>query len=755
MIRVFQFFVLIFIPATNFASTPLVESQQKSITPDQDTVQLTSSLLQAVAAKETKPDSVPFFALQAVAVANRILDSNQYSVSVVNEVKDKKMQALTQMIEYYSILRFQFDSALFYSNLLLENAQQYYDAAPDESHRKSSLKWMANALMDIGVVYFEQSQLDSAIVFYTQSLEKSKELNDTLLQSKTLLNIGMVYTSIGRYDDAMQNYFAAIERFEHFDDKKGVAICYLSIGSIQRRLKSPERAVDSYQKALNMFVQLDDERGQSACYNNLGIAYDELKDYEKALAYYKKALAIYEKRGKKRSIARMHSNIAVLYEEIKDYEKAIESLQKAMALSQEINSRRNLAGTHINLAGIYLSMIQDSSDLLRTQPAYADTILKHAQIGKQMADSLGYISDMVGALEVLKKAYAIRGDYQNAYATADNLIELNDSVYNTEKLKIIAEADTKYQATKNEIQIKQQQHDITDRELELENARLLRNFLAITSILLLLVLASFYYLYQQKHKANRKLDEKNHLINEKNKEITARSEELEAAYKKMSELLRFKEKMTGMIVHDLKNPVNNILNSHVIDDLEFREKLINQSGYDMLNLIQNILDLHQMEEAHVELHRDLTFLVPVLRESIFELSLYISEKKLNVVYPENESVYFSVDRRLLKRIFSNLLSNAVKYAPDDSEIKIETGIINPGTRRFSIRNLGDPIPPKVQAVLFERFSQFDPKSIGNNASTGLGLAFCKMAVELHGGQIGVVSDEKATEFWFTIPNSTK
>lgn len=717
-----------------------------------DTALLAKNISAGAAAYSSKNDSVIIFARNALAIADRVLANRSYPDSVISEVRYKSLLALNQIGSYFSDFSFEHDSALVYGIEQLKRGQSFYETEKNKHFRELFLRKIANSLLDVGALFFEQSKLDSAISYYSKSLEKSEMLGDSLMQSKALLNLGMVYDNLGRYEDAIENYYTVIKIFEHFDDKKGIAISYLSLGGIYRKQEATDDAIKAYTKSLELFQELEDDRGICACYNNLGIANMELENYDKSLEYFHKSLKLYQELGYEKSVANLYTNIAFLYEKTGEYAKGVECIEKAMGINKRIGSPRVIMATSTNLAGIYLTMIEENPDILAEHPSYVDSIISYAETGRVFADSLGFIKEQSVAVSVLKKAYALKSQYQEAYKMADLLVDLNDSIYSTEKAKIISEANAKFEAEQKEQQIKQQQQQIDNQKLRLESSKISRNLLAIISLLMFIVLGLFYYLYKQKHKANKVLDEKSKQIERQNKEISKKRDELEEAYKKLNELLHFKEKMTGMIVHDLKNPVNNILNSHIIDDLDFREKLINQSGYDMLNLIQNILDLHKLEEAELEIQRDMVFLAPIVRQSIFELSLYIDEKNLKVIYPESETDYFSADVRLLKRIFSNLLSNAVKYATENSEITINSVIDDSGLRIFSVYNFGVSIPQDRQAGLFDRFKQFDSRDIGNSASTGLGLAFCKMAVELHGGRIGVESDSKGTKFWFTLPD---
>ena len=589
-------------------------------------------------------------------------------------------------------------------------------------------------MLSVGVDYFEKDDFASSAKFYHDAFETGKVVKDSIIQSKALLNLGMVYNNQARYDEAIENYY-----------------CHLSIGNILRKQKTPSQAIESYNNALKIFTEMNDERGVCACYNNVGISYFEMDNYERGLEYYNKALDIYMKNGQKKNVASMYSNIAALYEHLKDYDKAIEYVQKSLEIGVQNQSPSNLMGAFTNLAGIYLSKIQDNPEILDTHPGYLDTVIKYGTKGMELADSMQLILEEVSTLKILKDAYSLKGNYPKAFELSDKLMELNDSVYNSEKTKIIAEAHNKYEAEKNKQEISRQKHEIEDQQLELSNTRLFRNLLAAISLLLIVLVVLIFYDYRKNKKAHRILDEKNTLIENQNKEIIAQKNELQDANQKLSELIQFKEKMTGMIVHDLKNSINNILNSQFIDDIEFREQIIKQAGYDMLNLVQNILDVYKLDEAKIQIFPEQVLIRPILEECIMELSLYVSKKNLTIVYPENEAQEINADKKLMKRIFSNLLSNAVKYSMEGKSITIKTWANEQSGNCFSVHNIGPVIPKEKQNYIFQQFNKYESRDMGMAVSTGLGLSFCKMAVELHGGEIGVNSEECGTEFWFCIP----
>jgi signal transduction histidine kinase len=111
------------------------------------------------------------------------------------------------------------------------------------------------------------------------------------------------------------------------------------------------------------------------------------------------------------------------------------------------------------------------------------------------------------------------------------------------------------------------------------------------------------------------------------------------------------------------------------------------------------------------------------------------------------------DLELSARIVANFLSNAIKYTPDDSEIELGA-VPDPGGVRVWVRDQGAGIPSQYHERIFEKFGVVDPSLSIQMQSTGLGLAFCRLAVEAQGGIIGVESEPgQGSTFWFILPGA--
>jgi len=234
--------------------------------------------------------------------------------------------------------------------------------------------------------------------------------------------------------------------------------------------------------------------------------------------------------------------------------------------------------------------------------------------------------------------------------------------------------------------------------------------------------------------------------------LTNSKRELLVTNKKLTQLSNFKEDMTSMIVHDLKSPLNAIINVKEFDDDDLRLNLVQQSGHKMLNLVENILDVYSYENAKFELDKTKIELNDVLNKAIEEVSSFAYMKTIRVEKNEIAKCILEADEDIIRRVFVNLLANAIKYSPSNSAVTIELIVENDNLVKAKVYSTGRGIPKDMQKLIFEKFGRAKQKNEAGLHSSGLGLAFCKMAVEAHGGTIGVVSEtETGVEFWFTLP----
>ena len=114
------------------------------------------------------------------------------------------------------------------------------------------------------------------------------------------------------------------------------------------------------------------------------------------------------------------------------------------------------------------------------------------------------------------------------------------------------------------------------------------------------------------------------------------------------------------------------------------------------------------------------------------------------------------DKEVMVRVFDNLLANAIRFSPQNQNIEVIAELKDDATIHIAMRNYGEPIPEEALPYIFDKYRHFGKTDSSSTRSTGLGLAFCKMAVEAHGGKIGAWSKPaEGCTFWFTIPYTSK
>jgi two-component system, NtrC family, sensor histidine kinase KinB len=224
------------------------------------------------------------------------------------------------------------------------------------------------------------------------------------------------------------------------------------------------------------------------------------------------------------------------------------------------------------------------------------------------------------------------------------------------------------------------------------------------------------------------------------------------------ELQRMRDDVTHMMVHDLRNPLNVVASglqmaqagldpaaqAGVVELLEIAA----QSTARMLALVNDILNISRLESGKLPLERKVTCLEAVVNDVIEAQVTLAVEKGLRLTTkcePSLPPAY--VDPWLVERIVYNLVGNAIKFTPVGGSIETELQL-GDGEFVITVRDSGPGLPAGLRETVFEKFVTGE----GRDRGSGLGLAFCQLAVEAHGGRIWVNSVEgKGAAFSFTLP----
>ncbi|GGQ95192.1 sensor histidine kinase [Deinococcus ruber] len=223
---------------------------------------------------------------------------------------------------------------------------------------------------------------------------------------------------------------------------------------------------------------------------------------------------------------------------------------------------------------------------------------------------------------------------------------------------------------------------------------------------------------------------------------------------------RVRDQLVHMLVHDLKNPIAAVLGllEVVEDDAdlsgESRElvKLAREETYHLLHLSVNMLDVRKIQAGKMKLNTELVFAVQfteVIEQARGDVGVGMRERHLRIQVP-GEMPPVVADPEILRRIYANLLSNAMKHTTTGGVITLRAQVQG-NELLCAIHDDGEGIPAEDIPNLFAAFEQ-SRLTLHGRFDTGMGLAFCKLAVEGHGGRIWVESERgKGASFYFTLP----
>ena len=227
--------------------------------------------------------------------------------------------------------------------------------------------------------------------------------------------------------------------------------------------------------------------------------------------------------------------------------------------------------------------------------------------------------------------------------------------------------------------------------------------------------------------------------------------------KKLEEL---QDNLTHMVVHDMRSPLMGVMGNLELLEMDSEKKLspddlellknARSSAVVLEGMVTSLLDISRMEQGQMPLDMtksDMDVLIQSALNSLGSLT-----KKVTLLHQkQSPPVMIHCDANLITRVIANLAGNAMKFTPEGG--KVTVSVKREGAEaKLCVADTGSGIPRQYHKKIFEKFGQVEARQQKEMHSTGLGLTFCKLAVEAHGGKIGVKSEvDKGSTFWFTLP----
>jgi signal transduction histidine kinase len=223
-----------------------------------------------------------------------------------------------------------------------------------------------------------------------------------------------------------------------------------------------------------------------------------------------------------------------------------------------------------------------------------------------------------------------------------------------------------------------------------------------------------------------------------------------------------RDNLTNMIVHDLRSPAGTISNSLQLlgnlaqsaesDQATQLVDIASRAAQRLMSLVDSLLDIGRLEAGQELTNRHPASVKALIQAAVDQLALFSRRKQMYVTVecPEYLPVVMA-DGGMIERVLVNLINNALKFTPAGRELTVAADFDDEFVY-VRVRDTGPGIPKEYQRQIFDRFTRArDRKDMDG---FGLGLAFCRLAVEAHGGSIWVEDSEgEGSVFIFTLPLS--
>lgn len=244
--------------------------------------------------------------------------------------------------------------------------------------------------------------------------------------------------------------------------------------------------------------------------------------------------------------------------------------------------------------------------------------------------------------------------------------------------------------------------------------------------------------------------------------------EKERLLNKAVEYEKLRTEFFANISHELRTPLNVIfcaekmlnitIKDNSIDNTEqFKTDkylyTIKQNSYRLLRLINNLIDITKMDAGYFEVTLSNNDIVKTIEDITLSVVEYAENKNICLIFDTDiEEKFIACDPDKIERIILNLLSNAIKFTPNNGSIYVN---IHKDDHKviISVKDTGIGIDKKMQNLVFDRFIQADKSISRGTEGSDIGLSLVKSLVEMHNGQISIVSDlGKGSEFIIELPD---
>lgn len=541
--------------------------------------------------------------------------------------------------------------------------------------------------------YYLNVNLNKAIDYFEKTKTLAEKLNNKSELASSYYSLGSCYITKGNFDLSLENYLKAVRLYEELKYKRRLTKVYIDIAYLYTEYAQYPKAGEYFEKAKLLIDQTQDTFELNFLLQEKGNFYYRQAKYDSAILCIQESNRISMLlKDDNYSIPNSLSNIGLMYKKMGKLNEAFLYIDSALTILKKTNNSNFLfSSIYNNLACIYSAKHMFDSAYVNFQKSIA-----FCKISQNTLTELENYKNLAEMYD-LNKQYDLQIYYLKKY------YNLKDSLFSSDKQNELNQLETDYQLEKKD-------KLISNKNLEVIKQKNNRNILLIFSVFSIILLSSLFYYYRKIQKKNQDLEIKNTLIENQKTEL--------------QQLNHIKDRLFGIISHDLRNPLITLKSYLMLSDNEsiaadkkilFKNQTmeaVNQTG----ELLDNLLTWANLQLKNVE-----TPLVPIaldecVTDVVHILKMQANQKDIEIIQ-RVEPIIFTSNSDVLSIALRNLITNAIKFSKEHQQIIIESKQ-NINRLELIVQDFGKGLSSEqIQSIL----SSNNESTLGTQGEKGSGL----------------------------------
>ena len=614
------------------------------------------------------------------------------------------------------------------------------------------LLYTANGFYILGQTYDFQNQYNLAISCYEKTFEIASENEFYQEWGDAAYELSVLSNLKGNNVDAIKWANEALEAFETDENRElEIADVLNQIGIIYDQKGLYPEAINSYLKAKEYAKMANSIESEILIENNIGALYDNMNDTETAKDYFSAALEKARIHNLKDDEATFLNNLSFIHQKEGDTTLAIKLLRSALAIDVSDDAFCYISYPLEARGSLHLAMHElDSAEILLNQALEVSKECGDVAMQSSIYKSIGRLyleqGEINNSRSALNKALMLARKAELPTETKEVYLELSTFFEKTNELDEALNYLKKYLSISNSLskanniegatrliseyefrkkisEIEEQQHSSEQLLYNQIKSKATENRVILIALGILLIMAVILI--------------RAYAINRRN-------------IKKLAAINEEKNRLIGVVAHDLRNPLNMMKgllpfleeSKDEVKDPYYPQYLdmLNLSAEKMLNMIERVLDISAIENMKLNLKMTETDLNELTLKSIRNFDHIAGQKMIKIVNNiDLGNAHISiVDPNYLEQVIDNLISNAIKFSEKGKQIIIS--LANNGSKNLiEVKDEGPGISEEDQKSIFQAFQTSSTKPTEQERSTGLGLSIAMKFVKAMNGEIDIQS----------------